>query len=137
MNSLSKTFMISAAGMRVQGERLRVVSENLANANSTATTPGGDPYRRKTVTFESVFDRALGANSVRIARFGTDQGEFQRKYEPGHPSADSSGYVAMPNVNGMVEMVDMREAQRSYEANLRVLETSKSMLSRTIALLRG
>ncbi len=133
---LSTSLEIAAAGMRAQGTRLRVVSENLANAQSTGETPDDLPYRRQVVTFRSVFDRAIGANSVEVARIGNDPGAFQRRYEPGHPSADDTGYVQYPNVNSLIEMMDMREAQRSYEANLSVLETSRTLLMNTIDLLR-
>lgn len=134
---MTKSLAISAAAMRAQGARLRVISENLANANSTAPTPDDLPYRRQTISFRNAFDRAMGANMVRVAHIGTDPTEFRREYQPGHPSADPEGYVLMPNVNMLVEMMDMREAQRSYEANLNVVETSKSMVMRTIDLLRS
>lgn len=134
---MTKSLAISAAGMRAQGARLRIISENLANANSTAPTPDDLPYRRQTIAFRNVFDREMGANMVRIANVGRDPTEFRREYQPGHPSADPEGYVLMPNVNLLVEMMDMREAQRSYEANLNVVELSKSMVMRTIDLLRA
>lgn len=133
---LMKTMRISSAGMQVQSERLRVVAENLANADSTATEAGGEPYRRRTVTFAEGLDRELGISTVRISRFGTDQSAFGREYDPGHPAADENGYVLMPNVNPVVEMVDMREAQRGYEANLSVIETTRMMLQKAIDLLR-
>jgi flagellar basal-body rod protein FlgC len=133
---LYKTLSISASGMRAQGTRLRVVSENIANADSTAQTPGGEPYRRKVVTFGNELDRKNGVDLVHVDRISTDQTPFRRQYDPGNPAADGKGYVLMPNVNPLVEMVDMREAQRSYEANLRVLQTSRSMLQETIGILR-
>ncbi|WP_207476438.1 flagellar basal body rod protein FlgC [Arenibaculum pallidiluteum] len=134
---LDRTMQISAAGMKVQGVRLRVIAENLANADSTAPTPDGLPYRRKTVTFKNELDRELGVNTVRIDKVGVDRSDFERRYEPGHPSADAEGYVMMPNVNSLVESMDMREAQRSYEANLNVIDASKQMVMRTIDLLRA
>jgi flagellar basal-body rod protein FlgC len=122
--------------MRAQGQRLRVISENLANADSTAQTPGGEPYRRKIMTFKNVLDRSINADMVRVNKIMPDSKDFELKYDPSHPAANAEGYVLRPNVNSLVEMSDMREAQRSYEANLSVIETSKAMLSRTIGLLR-
>lgn len=133
---LVKALKISAAGMKAQGTRLRVVAENLANANSLGDANGADPYRRKTVTFRNVMDRTLGAKTVQIGKVTPDRSEFPKRYDPGHPAADGDGYVQTPNVNTMMEMMDMREAQRSYQANLNVIETSKSMLQRTIDVLR-
>jgi flagellar basal-body rod protein FlgC len=133
---LFDSMFISASGMRVQGERLRVIAENLANVDSVGETPGADPYRRKTVTFRNQLDREMGVDLVKVAKVGTDQSDFRKKYEPGNPAADKDGYVSLPNVNALVEMTDMREAQRSYEANLKVIEASRTMLSRTIDVLR-
>ena len=134
---LMKSIKISAAGMRVQGERLKVISENIANADSVSPVKGGDPYRRKIVTFQNVLDRDLGADLVRVRGVAYDRSDFKKVYKPGHPAADKDGYVRMPNVNPLIEMMDMREAQRSYEANLRILDVSKTMLTRTIDLLRS
>ena len=122
--------------MKAQAERLRVISENMANANSLSTVPGGEPYRRKLVTFENMMNDELGVNQVRIKDVEADRAPFGREYRPGHPAADDDGYVLTPNVNSLIEMSDMREAQRSYEANLKVIESSRTMLSRTIDLLR-
>ncbi|NNG03341.1 MAG: flagellar basal body rod protein FlgC [Inquilinus sp.] len=133
---LMKSLEISAAAMRAQGTRLRVISENLANADSTAETPDGLPYRRRVVSFRSLFDQALGAETVRVGGIVPDPSQFERRYEPGHPSADAEGYVLYPNIDVLVEMMDMREAQRSYEANLNAIEVSRSMVTRTIELLR-
>ena len=133
---LSKSLEISAAGMRAQGTRLRVISENLANADSTGATPDDLPYRRQVVTFRNLFDRALGADRIDVANVMEDPSQFNRRYEPGHPSADDEGYVLYPNVNTLVEMMDMREAQRSYEANLNAIEVARSMMTKTIELLR-
>jgi flagellar basal-body rod protein FlgC len=133
---LSKILQVSAAGMRVQGERMRVIAENLANSGSTASTPGGLPYRRKVVIFRTVLDRALGLRLIRVDRVRQDMSAFGRKYDPGHPAADKAGYVQTPNVNALIEMVDMREAQRSYEANLSVITIAKDMLRRTADLLQ-
>jgi flagellar basal-body rod protein FlgC len=133
---LMESLMISAAGMRVQGERLRVISENIANVDSVSEVPGGDPYRRKTITFQNALDREMGVNLVKVKKVGLDPSEFTRKYDPNNPAADKAGYVKLPNVNALIEMNDMREAQRSYEANLKVIEVSRGMLQRTIDLLR-
>jgi flagellar basal-body rod protein FlgC len=111
-------------------------AENLANRDTTASTPEGEPYRRKTITFESRLDRALGVEEVRVKRIGRDQSEFGTRFEPGHPAADENGYVKVPNVNSFIEVMDMREAQRSYSANLNVLEVTRGMLTRAIELLR-
>ena len=133
---LMESLMISAAGMRVQGERLRVISENIANVDSVSEVPGGDPYRRKTITFKNALDREMGVDLVKVKKVGLDPSEFTRKYDPNNPAADKSGYVKLPNVNSLIEMNDMREAQRSYEANLKVIEVARGMLSRTIDILR-
>jgi len=132
---LEKSLQISFAGMAAQGTRLRVVSENLANADSTAQTPGGEPYRRKVVTFKSVLDKSIGAMSVKVDRIAAGSGEFERRYDPSHPAADAEGYVLMPNVNPIAELLDMREAQHSYQANLDAIDAAKQMISRTINLL--
>jgi flagellar basal-body rod protein FlgC len=133
---LIKSIKISTAGMRVQGTRLRVISENIANADSLPSGQGDEPYRRKQVSFKNTLDRALDAKRVQIDKIEVDKKEFDKKYDPQHPAADENGYVAVPNVNPLVEMMDMREAQRSYEANLSIIQVSKSMLSRTIDMLR-
>ncbi|MFQ5784679.1 MAG: flagellar basal body rod protein FlgC [Alphaproteobacteria bacterium] len=132
---LVKILQISAAGLRAQGTRLRVIAENLANANTTAQVPGGEPYRRKLVSFENVLDRELGVQTVHVAGIRSDRSPFGKRYDPGHPAADADGYVLMPNVNGLIESTDMREALRSYEANLSVIETSRTIIQRTIDLL--
>ena len=134
---LLKSMKISAAGMQTQGTRLRVISENLANADSYAQAPGGAPYQRKTVTFQNALDRTIGANTVRVHRIVPDKSEFETKYDPTHPAADKEGYIKTPNVKPLVELMDMREAERSYQANLNVVEVSKRMLQRTIDMLRN
>lgn len=133
---LIKTIRIAAAGMRAQGLRLKVIAENLANADSLATTPGADPYRRKLVTFQNVLDRNLNVNVVKVGPVQYDTSEFKMRHDAGHPAADKDGFVRMPNVNALIEMMDMRQAQRSYEANLSVIDVTKRMLTRTIDLLR-
>ena len=136
-DSINDAMRVAASGMRSQATRMRVVSENLANANSTSESPGGDPYRRKTVSFQTVLDGETKANLVGVRRVGEDhKTPFNLVYDPSHPAADEKGYVKMPNVNTLVEMMDLKEAQRSYEANLSTLDQARSMASRTIDLLR-
>jgi flagellar basal-body rod protein FlgC len=132
-----KSMAIAASGLRTQAGRMRVIAENIANADSTAKSAGTDPYRRKIASFRSEVDRALDANVVGLGRVRPDPSEFRSKYEPGHPAADPNGYVKYPNVNSLVEMTDMREAQRSYEANLNVIGATRRMIQRTIDLLRA
>ena len=136
MTDLTKSMSISAAGMKAQGTRLRIISENIANAGSTALTPDGDPYRRKLVSFGVTLDRELGVPKVEVAKISRDQSDFNEMYQPGHPAANETGYVRTSNVNTLVEMADMREAERSYQANLRTLQAARTMLQRTIDLLR-
>ncbi len=136
MDQLTTSLFIASTGMRAQGIRLRVISENIANKDSTANIAGGDPYRRKMVTFKDIMDRNLGADTVNVRRIREDSSDFKLSYDPNHPAADEDGYVKRPNVSALIEMMDMREAQRSYEANLSVIETSKIMLSRTIDILK-
>ena len=130
-----KSLVIAASGLRAQAGRMRIISENIANADSTATEAGGAPYRRKIPTFRSEMDSALGANVVSLGRVRTDQSNFPQKLEPGNPAADANGYVRYPNVNPLIEMTDLREAQRSYEANLNVITATRRMIQRTIAIL--
>ena len=131
-----KSMMIAAAGMRAQSERMRVIAENLANSSSTAATPGEDPYRRRIPVFKTELDRATGVESVKVSSVVKDMSEFREQFMPGHPAADARGYVKMPNISSLIEMMDMREAQRSYEANLSVIDNSRSMLARTVDLLK-
>ena len=128
---------IAFSGLNAQSQRLKVIAENLANADSTAKTQGGEPYRRQIVTFGDVFDRALGATKVKVSGVVHAGGAFGKRYEPGNPAADADGYVLTPNVNSLTELMDMREAQRSYEANINVIDAVKAMVSRTIDLLHG
>jgi flagellar basal-body rod protein FlgC len=132
-----KSIAIAASGLRAQAGRMRVISENIANADSTATTVGGEPYRRKMATFTNEVDRALGAQLVGLGRVKTDPSDFRIKHEPGHPAADANGNVKYPNVNSLVEMTDLREAQRSYEANVNVIGASRRMIQRTIDILKS
>lgn len=133
---LMDSLFIAGAGMKAQSDRLRVVSENIANAESTGSTPGAQPYRRKTISFHNMLDKELGVNLVQTNKIGVDRSDFQKVFNPSHPAADQDGYVMMPNVNTLVEMVDMREARRGYEANVNVIEIAKSMLNQTISMLR-
>jgi len=132
-----KSMQIAASGLRAQTGRMQVIAENVANADSTAQRPGGDPYRRKIPTFRSEMDRALEANVIGMGKVRQDPSDFRTKYEPGHPAADQNGYVKYPNVNSVIEMNDMREAQRSYEANTNVITATRRMIQRTIDLLRA
>jgi flagellar basal-body rod protein FlgC len=132
-----KSMQIAASGLRAQAGRMRIISENIANADSTPNSPGADPYRRKVPTFVSAFDRALDAQTVNVGRVGLDRSDFRLKYEPGHPAADANGNVKYPNVNSLVEMTDMREAQRSYEANINVISATRRMIQRTLDILKA
>ena len=127
---------IAAAGLRAQSGRMRIIAENLANAESVSATGNGEPYRRRISTITSEFDRELNATVVKLGDPVADQADFRLQYDPGNPGADKQGYVHLPNVNALVEMMDMRDAQRSYEANLQVMEGARAMLTRTIDLLR-
>jgi flagellar basal-body rod protein FlgC len=136
MDDMIKTMRISTAGMQVQGARLRVISENIANADSLPQDVNGKPYRRKIITFQNSLNRAMGLDTVKVHSIKADQSEFGKKFDPNHPAADEDGYVLTPNVNSLVEMSDMREAQRSYEANLQLIKASKAMLNGAIEILR-
>ena len=136
-DDLANSMAISARGMRVQGARIRVDTENIANADTTATKPGGDPYRRKIISFQNQLDKTMGADLVSVKSITYDnKTPFASKYLPGNPGADKDGLVKMPNVNSLTEIMDVREAQRSYEANLGMIETGKSLIQRTIDLLK-
>ena len=132
-----KTLSIAASGLRAQAGRMRIISENIANANSTPQRPGADPYRRKIPTFRSELDRTLDTRVVELGKVQTDSSDFRLKYEPGHPAADVNGNVKYPNVNPVIEMTDMRDAQRSYEANINVITATRRMIQRTIDILKA
>jgi flagellar basal-body rod protein FlgC len=132
-----RSLAVAASGLRAQAGRMRVISENIANADTTATRPGGDPYRRKVTTFERSLDTEMGVETVALGRIKRDRSAFKSQYQPGHPMADARGYVQKPNVDTMIETLDMREAQRSYEANLNVISTTRRMLARTLDILRA
>jgi flagellar basal-body rod protein FlgC len=133
----ARSMGIATSGLRAQAGRMRVISENIANADSTAATAGGDPYRRKVPTFSSELDRTLDAKVVSLGRVVPDSTAFRVKHEPSNPAADASGNVKYPNVNSLVEMTDMRDAQRSYEANLNVISATRRMISLTLNILKS
>jgi flagellar basal-body rod protein FlgC len=132
-----KSIGIAASGLRAQAGRMRIISENIANADSTGQSPGADPYRRKVATFSSQLDRALDSTVVSLGKVQPDRTDFKTRYEPGHPAADPNGYVKYPNVNSLVEMTDMRDAQRSYEANLNIVTATRRMIERTLDILKA
>ena len=136
-NDFLRSMGVATSGLRAQAGRMRVISENIANADSTAPTAGGDPYRRKVPTFSSTLDRTLDAKVVSLGKIRSDQTAFRIKYEPGNPAADASGNVKYPNVNPLIEMTDMREAQRSYEANLNIIGATRRMIQRTLDILKA
>lgn len=136
MTQITNAMQIAASGMKAQSERLRVIAENIANAESTGATPGAEPYRRQIVVFKNQLDRSLGIDTVKVREVSHDTSNFKLKYMPGHPAANDEGYVLTPNVNPIIEMTDAREAKRGYEANLGVIEVSKAMVNRTLELLR-
>ncbi len=137
MDPLSAASKIAGSGLEAQATRLRIVSENIANARSTGDTPGADPYRRKTITFGAELDKASGAQVVNVKKLGTDQSDFVEEYDPGNPAADDKGMVKMPNVNMLIEMADLREANRTYDANLQTIKQTRELVSATIDLLKA
>jgi flagellar basal-body rod protein FlgC len=137
MNDFLSSLKIAATGLHAQTARMRIIAENLANADSAGKTPGEDPYRRKIPTFKAVMDKEAGGETVKIGRIALDQSDFAQRYEPGHPAADANGYVKYPNVNSLIEAMDMRQAQRSYEANLNVVTVTRQMLGATLDVLKG
>lgn len=136
MPELKNSIAISASGLKAQSTRMRVVAENIANAGVTSEAAGGDPYRRKTITFRNILDKQTGAMKVQVSKIGTAPGDFTMKYEPSHPAANETGYVKYPNVNPLLEAQDMRESERSYEANLAAIQTAKTMIDRTLQLMQ-
>ncbi|MCR9238679.1 MAG: flagellar basal body rod protein FlgC [Alphaproteobacteria bacterium] len=128
---------VAASGLRAQSGRMRIIAENIANADSTATTQGADPYRRKMPSFKTALDRETGVSVVEMGPIRQDRSDFKTRFEPGHPAADDQGYVKLPNVSTLIETVDMRQAQRSYEANLNVIQSTRTMMQRTLDILRG
>ncbi len=136
MADLTKALGISSTGMQAQTVRLRVIAENLANQDTTGSSPGADPYRRKTVSFQTKMDAALGTDTVRVRQIGRDKADFTVRFDPANPAANPEGYVKLPNVNSFVEIMDMRDAERSYSANLSVMQATRGMLTRTIEMLK-
>jgi flagellar basal-body rod protein FlgC len=137
VNDFLSSLKIAASGLTAQTARMRVIAENIANADSAGKTPTDQPYRRRIPTFQTVLDPQSGDAGVRVGNVALDMSDFESRYEPGHPAADQNGYVKYPNVDPLVEAVDMREAQRTYEANLNVVTVTKQMLSRTLDILKG
>ena len=137
ISDFSRSMGIATSGLRAQAGRMRVISENIANAQSTSQNAGGDPYRRKVPTFKSELDRSLDARIVGLGRIRPDQSAFPTRYEPGNPAADAAGNVKYPNVNSLVEMTDMKDAQRSYEANLNIISATRRMISLTLNILKS
>ena len=134
--NLSVSADIAVSGMKAQSERLRIISENMANADSIGIRPGEDPYRRQVVTFKDYIDKETGAKMVKVDKVVPDESQFPLKYDPNHPAANAEGYVAMPNVNPLIEMMDLKEAQRSYDANLSMMRTARDMNSKVLDLLK-
>ncbi len=137
MDSLLSSVRAAGSGLSAQSARMRIVSENIANANSTSRVAGGDPYQRKTISFVETLERDSGANLVAIAGISRDKSDFPIEFDPGNPAADNNGKVKLPNINPIIEMADMREANRSYEANLQVIKQARDLISMTIDLMRG
>lgn len=137
IDPLSISTRLASAGLEAQSLRLRIAAENVANAQSTGAEPGADPYSRKTVTFRAAMDRTVGLASVKLNAIGTDKTPFRIERDPGNPAADNEGNVKMPNVNMLVEMADIREANRSYEANVQVIKQARAMVASVIDLLRS
>ena len=137
MNDFNNSLTIAASGLHAQNARMTVIAENLANADSTGKTPDALPYRRRIPTFKAVYDSELGATKVEVGKLAYDMSDFDSRYEPGHPAADAKGYVRYPNVDPQIEAMDMREAQRTYQANLNVVSATRQMLGQTLNILRG
>ena len=136
MSDMNAALNVAASGLRAQTARMKVIAENIANANSTAPNPDANPYQRKVSVFGQVLNRENGTTEVKMTKVQKDTSEFRLRYDPTHPGANAEGYVKMPNVNTLIESLDMREAQRAYEANLNVVESARAMMSRTLDLLR-
>ncbi len=137
MNDFLSSLKIAASGLHAQNARMRIIAENIANADSAGKTPTEDPYRRRIPTFQSVLDPETGAEEVEVGKIAEDMSDFQSKFEPGHPAADKNGYVKYPNVDPLIESMDMREAQRTYEANLNVVTVTRQMLGHTLDILKS
>ena len=136
-SDLYSALTAASTGLRAQTVRIRLAAENVANANSTSDTPGGDPYQRRMPVFREMVDRETGTTGVQVVRTAQDQSDFAIEYDQTHPAADENGYVKLPNVQTLIEMADIREAQRTYEANLNIIEGSRAMINRALDLLRN
>ena len=137
MSDMFSTLTISSAGMKTQNERIRVISQNIANADTAPSKPGEKPYNRQIISFKNVLDKTSGEKVVTLDKVTKDdKAEFVKKYMPGHPAADADGYVQMPNVNAIVETMDMKEASTTYQANLGMFTQTRDMMNRTIDILR-
>ena len=135
MDDLKVARKIAEFALRAQSKRMRIISENLANADSVAETPGGIPYQRKLVVFKKMMDKHSGVQLINSEEITLDQSDFRRKYDPTHPMADKKGYILMPNVDPLIELADMREANKSYEASLQIIRNARSLMTKTIDLL--
>jgi flagellar basal-body rod protein FlgC len=135
-NEATDIFAISGSALKAQSQRMKIIAQNVANANTTSAVPGGKPYQRQVVTFKKEFDKALSAYKVKVDGVRTDNTDFVKKYDPSHPAADTQGYVLQPNVNPLIETMDMSEASHSYQANLDVISASRTMILKTIGLLQ-
>lgn len=136
MSDINATLSAASSGLKAQAARMRIAAENVANANSTGDTPGADPFRRRVPVLEEARDRDTGAVGVRVVRTQADMSDFRLRFDPSHPAADDKGFVKLPNVDGLVEMMDLREAARAYEANLTMIEQARGLASRALDLLR-
>lgn len=134
--NLSVSADIATSGMKAQAERLKVIAQNMANADSVSTVKGGLPYRRQIVSFQNYVDQSTGAEKVKVDKVVQDWSQFDKKYAPNHPGADAEGYVLLPNVNPLVEMMDMKEAQRAYDANMNMMKTAREMNSSVLDILK-
>jgi flagellar basal-body rod protein FlgC len=137
MSDFLSSLKIAATGLHAQNARMQIIAENLANVDSAGKTPTDNPYRRRIPTFQAVMDADAGGQIVKIGKTALDMSDFNMRYEPGHPAANSAGYVKYPNIDPLVEAMDMRQAQRTYEANLNVVTTTRQMLSRTLDILKS
>lgn len=135
-NEVTDIFAISGSALKAQSQRMKIIAENVANANTTPSSPGQKPYQRQVITFKKEFDKALGAYKVKVDGVRQDNSEFVKKFDPSHPAADAQGYIMQPNVNPLIETMDMSEASRSYQANLDVISASRSMVLKTIGMLQ-
>lgn len=137
MDNIAATFSIANSALRAQSQRIRVATENLANADSTGKTPGANPYTRKVVSFELAMDDATGASVVQADGEEVDTAPYRIENIPGHPAADKNGNVKLPNVNMLVELADIREGTRSYDATVQVMKQARDLVNMTLDLLKA